>query len=544
MGSLYEELKSYSRTDFYPFHMPGHKRRLGSFSDPFSFDITEIEGFDNLHHAQGILKEAEERAARFFGAEETHFLVNGSTAGILSAIGACAPTGKLLLARNSHKAAFHAVSLNRLEAVYVAPRPWRETACPEAGQRRMYRACPLPVELNDREEATCPETETDHMLCPEAKGREEARSLPAELNGRVRAADVRMLLERNPDARAVYLTSPTYDGVVSEIREIAEAAHARGLPLIVDEAHGAHFGMHPIFPQSALRYGADIVIQSLHKTLPSLTQTALLHVNGSYADRARLRRLLGVYQSSSPSYVLMASIDQCVCLLWEKGRELFDEFAGELTAFHSEARTLKNIRILETDDPSKILINAPGLTGLELERILRERYHLQMEMAAGSYALALTSVGDRPEGFARLLAALRELDPQCPPEAVRERRGCWRTGEEDVGSQERDRRGAGGTEGSSEETDETGAGRNALPEACCTIFEAENRATRRVRLEDCAGCVSGEYLYLYPPGVPLVVPGERIGEALLENILEYRRNGYSLQGLEDDSIETIRVVRM
>ncbi len=502
MRSLLEALRWYSQSDFYPFHMPGHKRRMGSLPDPFFFDLTEIEGFDNLHRAQGILKEAQERAAELFGAQETHFLVNGSTGGILSAIGACAPEGKLLLARNSHSSAYHAVSLNRLEAVYVYPRPFLRNGVECAG----------------------------------------------EVNGPVTAQDVEEALQIHPDAKAVFITSPTYDGVVSETEKIAEAAHGHGIPLIVDEAHGAHFGLHPFFPETALRLGADLVIQSLHKTLPSLTQTALLHVNGDLVDRVRLRKLLGVYQSSSPSYVLMASIDQCVELLSKQGEDLFAAFADHLKSFYGKMNELVCLRIWRTDDPSKILIAVPEAlcreaawqkdgagkkgslascprSGLELERFLREHDRLQMEMAGKSYALALSSVGDSEEGFLRLANALLNLDQIYA-----------RTFQNGRGSGVR-------TESLEEKEGEFDWSRGRrIPESCMPIFQAENSRTHAVRLEQSAGYISGEYLYLYPPGVPLITPGERIDAGLLEEILSYRRFGYTLHGLADESVRRIRVL--
>ena len=297
MEDLYEKLRKYCGSDYYPFHMPGHKRRLGmGMGDPLGFDITEIEGFDNLHHPEGILLEAQRRAARLYGAEETHFLVNGSTAGILCAIGACAPSGRILMARNSHRAAYHALSLNRLEAVWLYP----------------------------------------GKFVPE--GEAEAWE---ELNGPLLAADAEAALEACPDVRAVFITSPTYDGVCSDVAAIARAAHRRGLPLIVDGAHGAHFGMHPLFPENAVRQGADLVIHSLHKTLPAPTQTALLHVQGDRVDRRRLRRLLAVYQTSSPSYVLMAGIDRCVGLLEREKDWLFGELAGHLDWFRRETGNLE-----------------------------------------------------------------------------------------------------------------------------------------------------------------------------------------------------------
>lgn len=510
---LYDELKKYCASDYYPFHMPGHKRRLGELGEPFSIDITEIEGFDNLHHAEGILLEAQRRAAEFYGSEETHFLVNGSTSGILSAIGACVSRktalsgsgrsgdstlvpaggadGRILMARNSHKAAYHAVFLNRLDAVYLYPK--RRGGAEQVPEFRRGNECGI------------------------LDGEKERRRWENGVNGPILPQDVEACLKKYPDIQAVFITSPTYDGVVSDVKAIGALAHKYGIPLIVDEAHGAHFGMHPIFPQSSVKLGADVVIHSLHKTLPSMTQTALLHVNGKLVDRRKLRKMLGIYQSSSPSYVLMASMDQCIRMLSEQGEELFRVFAEALQNFWAATKRLRILKLIETDDPSKILISAgdSGLSGLELDDILRREYHLEMEMAAGNYVLALTSVGDSPEGFSRLLQALLDLDKKL--QAEMRKTGCVCE-----------------TAGAAEKQIEN--------EICKTIAEAEDSRQVLISLEESAGHISGEYIYLYPPGIPLVVPGERIDTEMLGLLLRYRAQGYSLQGMEDYRMENIRVL--
>lgn len=491
---LYDELIKYRDMDYYPFHMPGHKRRLGGVVDPVTFDITEIEGFDNLHHAEGLILEAQKRAAGLYGAEETHFLVNGSTGGILSAIGACAPSGKLLMSRNSHKAAYHGVFINRLEAVYLYP-----------------------------EKYTC-----------DAKNRFDfPEELSGEWNGPVRAEEVRAALQQEAEIRAVFLTSPTYDGVISDVRAIAQEVHKFDIPLIVDAAHGAHFGMHPDFPENAAAQEADIVIHSLHKTLPSLTQTALLHVNGDLVDRKKLRKMLDIYQTSSPSYVLMASMDECIRMLQVKGTELFETFARRLRGFWEEMRDLKRLNVFHADDPSKIIISAgrSGLSGMELAGILRETYHIEPEMAAGSYVLALASVGDDEEGFSRLAQALRELDRRMYTQAHQSSDNRINNQKEPLDDKTRET-----SEAAWRNTD---IDRN---EICMTIAEAEMGQQRKARLEDCENHVSGEYIYLYPPGIPLIVPGERMKKELLHQLLAYRERGYSLQGMEDYEMKYLRIM--
>ena len=280
MNGLYDRLTEYSASDYYGFHMPGHKRRgPAGISLPYEIDITEIEGFDDLHHADGILKDAQQLAAKVYGAQETRYLVNGSTAGILSAVlGSTKKGNRILVSRHCHKSVYHAVCLNDLRPVYLYP------------------------EFNT----------SLHM------------------NMDISVSAVRTALMECPDIRAVVIVSPSYDGVISDIEGIAGAVHERGIPLIVDEAHGAHLGFHPYFEANALAKGADVVIHSVHKTLPSLTQTALLHVQGELADRRRIFRYLDMLQSSSPSYILMAGIDKCVHMLDEQGAELFEPYVQRL----------------------------------------------------------------------------------------------------------------------------------------------------------------------------------------------------------------------
>lgn len=229
-------------------------------TSPYLIDITEIDGFDDLHHAEGILKEAQERAAKVYHASETHFLINGSTAGIISAIlGTTEKGDSILVARNCHKSVYHAIYLNELDPVYIYPK-----------------------------------FDTEQGLSTE-----------------IDAEDVQKALEEHPKIRAVMIVSPTYDGVVSDIEKIAEIVHEAGCLLIVDEAHGAHFGFDPYFPESANMYGADLVINSLHKTLPALTQTALLHVNGERVNRRKVKAVSG-YAADEQSVVYTDGKYRCV----------------------------------------------------------------------------------------------------------------------------------------------------------------------------------------------------------------------------------------
>ncbi len=240
----------------------------------------------------------------------------------------------------------------------------------------------------------------------------------------VSAEEIGALLDTYPEVKAVVVTSPTYEGVVSDISAIAAVVHEKVRILIVDEAHGSHFGLSPHLPQGAIAGGADLVIHSLHKTLPGMTQTALLHVNGSRVDREKLKGYLCMLQSSSPSYVLMASMDACVKFVKEQGQERFGAMRGHFESFCEKAASLKHIRIGKMTkvsqrkyefngwDPGKLVISVKGMnmTGKELGDILRETYHLEMEMTTETYALAIMTLMDEAEGWQRLADALCEID--------------------------------------------------------------------------------------------------------------------------------------
>ena len=460
---LDQRLIRYAKSDYYPFHMPGHKRRLGSDADPYQIDITEIEGFDNLHAPKEILYDTRKRAADLYGADSSYLLVNGSTCGILAAVSAAVKKGgKLLMARNCHKAVYHAAYMRGLRVRYVYP------GINEFG-----------------------------------------------IQGAITPESVEKALQEDPGTEAVVITSPTYDGMVSDVENIAGIVHSYGIPLIVDEAHGAHFGFHPYFPQTAVRLGADLVIQSMHKTLPSLTQTAVLHVRTSLVNEQEIRKFLGIYETSSPSYVFLAGMERCIRMIAEQGNVLFSTYAERLTNFYRETKKLSGITVLENgkknngrSDPSKLLITGAklGLNGRRLYDLLLEDYHLQMEMCSGSYVLAMTSVMDSEEGFSRLLHALMDIEQRAEGKEA----GFFKEGGEVKDFIERVYR------------------RNPKQMEIAEAWEGDRL---EVPLMESVGCVAGEFVSLYPPGIPLLVPGEVITEELKESISDCFRLGLNVQGV-------------
>ena len=474
MKRLYKELEDYSHKDYYPFHMPGHKRNPFSVDGKFPFerDITEIDGFDNLHHPEGILKRAQEGAARLYGSKECFFSVNGSTAAILSAISAAVSRGgQILMGRNCHKAVYHALYLMNLKPIYIYP-------------------------------------QTEESL---------------GINGGISPSRVERELEENKEIQAIILTSPTYDGIVSDIKKIAEIAHRYQIPLIVDEAHGAHLRFSDYFPVSAVDLGADVVIQSLHKTLPSMTQTAVLHLLSDRVDREKIQRFMGIYQSSSPSYILMASIDACMEKMEKDGEKMYREYIGMLKDVRRRLSACKHIRLVGEDligsrgvfdyDLSKLIFSAKksSLTGKELYQILLERYHLQMEMESENYVLAITSVGDTEEGFLRLCEAIEEID----------------------------RKEAGSYQPEEEEEIFKDSLSNIKMKQVMTITQAMEAPVKKYALTESIGQISAEFVYLYPPGIPLLVPGELITGQFVRNVRRYMEKGLNIQGLSDYSNETI-----
>ena len=387
---LEDKLLAYSESEDYAFHMPGHKRRgnvngfLGGRSSLSAIDITEIPGFDDLHDPQDILKEEMERAAAFYGTKATIFSVNGSTASNLTALSAAVPFGgRVLIAENCHRSIPHAVELRHLKADVI----------------RLGEIAP-----------DVPGPVTAEMVEAAFAGAEEDKASGASGASRY---------------DAVVITSPTYEGVVSDVAAIAQVVHAHGALLIVDEAHGAHLSLHPAFPVSAVKAGetddmcrADLVTQSLHKTLPSLTQTSVLHNVTGRVSTDELMRWIDIYETSSPSYILMASITSCLHLIMEKGPGLFDSYVKALTECRAGLGALKKLELVSVNgpgcaaDPSKIVIGTKraGISGQELADRLRREHHLVFEKTTPYYALAMTSVADTQEGFDRLTRALYEID--------------------------------------------------------------------------------------------------------------------------------------
>lgn len=452
--TLYERLLKYGKTGRTPFHMPGHKRQTyfgGAL--PYDMDITEVDGFDNLHAPTGVLLNLCRRASALWGSAASFPLVNGSTCGILAGIRTLTlPGDRILMARGCHQSVYHAVELCGLRTCYLSAR-----SDPDYGILM--------------------------SMDPNAVDR---------------------MLTENPDVRLTVLTSPTYEGVCSDLRKIADVVHRHGGFLMVDQAHGAHLGLSHHFPDSAMEQGADLVIASLHKTLPSMTQTAVAHLAKSVNSDAFARNL-SIFETSSPSYVLLASVDRCLTLLEQDGKMLFNAYADRLDEFKCATASLSRLRIpgyhmplpsgVFDFDRGKICICTTGTdrSGFGLADLLRESYDIEPEMATEDYVLAMTSIADSMENFKKLAEALLSIDASLNAKPVNKR-----------------------------------SLRYPVPEPILPIGEAVHLPGEWVPLMDAIGRISLDYVRAYPPGIPLIVPGEAVDRELVMHIFGLAESGASV----------------
>ena len=536
---LQKQLEEYVSKDLYPLHMPGHKRRVQPAPGlPYDRDVTEVPGTDDLHDAHGILEEAMKRTAALYGADRTWYLVGGSTCGLLAGIRSLARRGsEVLCARNCHKAVFHALELSGYRVRWILP----------------------PVD---------PEWE----IC-----------------GGIRADQIRAMLARYPSAKAVILTSPTYEGILSEVEEICSICHEKNIPVLVDEAHGAHLlpqSMQAGFPKGAVACGADLVVQSPHKTLPSLTQTALLHLKGKLIGPDRIERELDIFETSSPSYPLMASLDGCTGILRKEGRDLFEKWRERLARFDSSVRSLQKIRILGHGDRSAQAGSGIRKTDLNAETDLKA----ETDLMAATDQMTET---DLVEKINRMLKNEREMEEaeadgdedrapafHDPGKILISTRGAGMTGQEAAGilrdqfhleteyargfhvlamsspcdSEDAldrlaaalldlDEKASGSLTAEKDKTKDTPDDRTGLlpvrellllrPSSACTIACAAEQEAEEVPIAEASGRICAEYLYDYPPGIPFLVPGEIISRRIMEILEEVSEKGGNLYGRRD-----------
>ncbi len=484
----FQVLLDYVDAGVIPFHTPGHKQGIGmerSFRDfvgdnILSIDLTQIRGLDDLLQPEEALVEAQELAAAAYGSEHSYFLINGSTSGnqcmMMTALD---PGDKICLPRNAHKSAMGGLIMSGATPVWMQP------------------------EVDEQ-------LHMDHTVTPET---------------------VRATLEAHPDSKAVYIVSPTYYGVAADLEQIAAIAHAHGIPLLVDEAWGPHFHFHPALPLSAMQAGADLCINSTHKMLGSMSQTAMMHTQG---PRIRLDRLKAVYKlflSTSPNLALVASLDVARKQMAIDGRALLSrtiEIAedtrrrmNEIDGVYCFGEELEGRPGVFDLDPTKVTITVKdlGYTGYEAEEILRRRYNVQCELADLFNTLALFTIGTTPDAADRLVYGVKELAREdrpidvFSPSGVLERR--LKTGTYQLPK---------------------------IPNIRLVPRDAFLAKTEIVPFKQSQGRICAEVITPYPPGIPVISPGEEINDEIIDYLLLEKKAGVKMQGPYDSDLRTIRVV--
>lgn len=448
------------------FHMPGHKngRWLSSyFYDWMKVDLTEIPGSDHLHNPQGVIAETQEALARYYHTKRSFMLVNGATVGLQAAINTvCGPGDEVVIMRDCHRSVYSALVLGGIKAHYVFP-------------EKVAHGALLP---------------------------------PADLTS------VEAALDCHPDAKGLIVTSPNYHGVISDLKRLSEQVHDRGMVLIVDAAHGAHLRMDDHLPMDALEAGADLVVHSFHKTLPSLTQSAVLHCNSDRVDLDRLKQWLSMLQSSSPSYLLMASIDGALRLMEDEGPQLMGALLERIGAFKERIAVHGHLMVFDPaahgwlGDPTRlVLIDKPSshTDFFRLEEVLRAEYQIQIEYSFSEGIVLIPSIATTDEDFDVLAEALESVDFEVLSNAV-----------------------------------EYGTIEYGRPLTERTLREAFYADQEKVPVKEAAGRICGDYVIPYPPGIPFVVPGECLTSAMVESIEALGRSGTEILGISEGQITVLK----
>ncbi|XP_071723883.1 uncharacterized protein [Rutidosis leptorrhynchoides] len=478
---LVAALEASAKQNVATFHFPGHNRGREAPSSlsrligsrPFLHDLPELPELGNLFSREGPIWEAQKQAAKLFGSLKTLFLVGGTTCGIQATIMAtCSPGDILILPRNSHISAISAMVLSGAIPKYIIPNyneDWDIS----------YGVTPSQVEKV--------------MMELELKGQQAA---------------------------AVFVTSPTYHGICGELCKISDLCHSYGIPLIVDEAHGAHFGFHSELPPSALEQGADLAVQSTHKVLSSLTQSSMLHLSGNLVDRDRIHRCLQTLQSTSPSYLLLASLDAARAQLSESQDFVFNkavELANELRKSVQEIPGISVLDFPSIIDPLRITIGfwKLGLSGYDADEILSEVHGIVCELVEAKSMTFAINLGTCEEHVKRLVLGIKQLS------------------EDSLQNQNLRKRTAIITD------------RKFVPFAESNMSLSPRDAfftkKRRASIDDCVGKVSGELICPYPPGIPVLVPGEIITHSSLNYLLDARISGADISGASDPLLSSILI---
>lgn len=460
-------LKKLKNDDLVSFHVPGHKmgkifEKLGYkdiLEKIYTLDTTEIDGTDNLHNAKEIIKYSQDRAARVFNSDETIYLVNGTTCGIEAAIMAtCHPKSKIIVNRDCHQSVINACILGDIEPIYISSKVCKKT----------------------------------------------------NIIMGVDFEDTKSVIDQNLDAKALVLTYPTYYGRTFDLKSICDYAHSKNMIVIVDEAHGAHLQLSDDLPKSAIEQGADIIIQSTHKTLPSFTQSSMMHIKGNKIDVNKIKAMLRFLESSSPSYMFLTSLELAVDIYDKHGKKLMNNLIKNIENFKSKFKNNENIIIDNNMDKTKIFISLKkyGITGYDLDSILREKYKIQVELSNYYGVLLICTIGNDEEDFIKLEKSLEDLLLNITKEKTLQ----------DTNYPE------------------------CIPKKILNPRDAFYSNKKTVKLEDSIGKISGEYIIPYPPGISLISPGEIITQEIITYIQQGVKSGMIVSGMRDVNLDYIDVI--
>lgn len=476
---LFEQLHHCAHRETAPFHTPGHKAGQGVASELVAAwgegvlraDLPELPELDNLFAPSGVIEQAQSLAAKAFGAEQTWFLANGSTAGILAAILAtCGPGDAILLPRTVHCSVVSGLILSGARPVFIAP----------------------------------------------------AYDSHSGLVGGLTAAAVAQTLQRQTDIRAVLLVSPSYEGICGETAAIATLCHEYKIPLLVDEAHGPHFGFHPNLPPRALSLGADLAVQSTHKVLSALTQAAMVHVQGERINRDRLSQSLALVQSTSPNYLLLASLDLARRQMALQGEALMEQTLALVGEARQRLGSLPGLAVVDlppqmpgfTDlDLTRLTIDVRGLglSGFEADERLCDEFGVVAELPSLTMLTFIISLGNRPSDIERLVLGLTGL-----------------------------------ADSAAEVTTSTmqlpSPNQILAPEIACTPREAFYGKQQVMTLEAAIGHPAAETVCPYPPGIPVILPGEVVTAPAVDYLRRVQRQGGVISGCADETLKTLKVL--
>ncbi len=472
---IYEALEEFRKNRIVPFDVPGHKRGRGNpelvellGQRCVGIDVNSMKPLDNLCHPVSVIREAEEMAAEAFGAAWAFLMVGGTTSSVQSMIlSSCKKGDKIILRRNVHRSVINALVLNGAIPIYVNPDMDRE----------------LGIALG------------------------------------MKVSQVEKTIRENPDAVAVLVNNPTYYGICSDLKRIVRLAHANGMKVLADEAHGTHFYFGENMPMSAMAAGADMASVSMHKSGGSLTQSSFLLV-GPSVNPGYVRQIINLTQTTSASYLLLASLDISRRNLALRGREEFRkvtdlaEYArreiNRIGGYYAYTAELINGDSIYDFDRTKLTVNTLGigLAGIEVYDILRDEYDIQMELGDIANVLAYISIGDRERDMERLIGALVEI-----------RR---KYGRDNAGMYTQE---------------------YIEPKVAVSPQNAFYADKESLPLEETEGRICSEFVMCYPPGIPILAPGEEITADILEYIVYAREKGCSMTGPEDAGIRRLNVLK-